>query len=454
MDQFLRDPNRDTILYVQDIPSSMQKDVLESIQNVETYLKRKIKVLIVTDKKSKATINTKLPKNCTRIVVSTNSVRQLEKALHPYLDSLVAIYCRAESYVPYFHRIIPHVPYLSTPTQESLDWATNKIQMRRRLRTFNPRTNPKYMVVKEVDEKTLQNISRKIGFPLIVKPAGLAASVLVSVCYYEEELEKTLKKSISKLNSVYKKEKGRGVPAVMVEQFMEGRMYSVDIYVNERGTMYATPMVRVITAFDKGRDDFYGYSRRTPTTLKAPKEQKGISVAKEAVEALGLRSLTAHVELMLTDAGWKVIEVGPRVGGFRHDMYKLSYGIDHLMNDTLVRLPMRPVVPRKVQSHTAVIQFYADTEGEISSVTGLAKIKKLDSFVKLNLRTKKGDYAAFARHGGRSVVDLILTNQSRSKLQADIRRSEKAINIEVNKKTKEFIPNIVTEVTTHDISDK
>ncbi len=454
MDQFLRDPNRDTILYVHDVEEFLLDELVESINELSKQVGRPLKVLIVSDRRDKNLYSGKLPSNFERVIVNTRSVAALEKALLPHLDKLLCINCRAESYIPYFINIIPHVPYLQAPNTESLEWATDKIMMRRRLRNFNHRISPKYTIIKDFDKNSIQKIKKKVGFPLIVKPAGLAASVLVSVCYHEEELEDTIKKSLKKLKRVYEERKGRGVPALLVEEMMDGRMYSVDVYVNSRGTTYATPLVNVITGFMRGEEDFYGYMRRTPVTLKSHQQQKGIQVSKEAVEALGLRSTTAHVELMLTDDGWKIIEAGPRIGGFRHEMYKLSFGIDHMLNDLLIRLPMRPIISRRTKSHTVAMQFFAPEEGIIEDIKGLKTIKTLKSYYRYNIRTPKGKFARYARHGGVATVDLILSNKDRSDLQADIRRAEQAIKISVAKKVREVIPEIVTEVTHQTIQDK
>ena len=41
-------------------------------------------------------------------------------------------------------------------------------------------------------------------------------------------------------------------------------------------------------------------------------------VATKGIHALGLRNTITHTELMKIDDEWKVIEIGVRMGGFRH----------------------------------------------------------------------------------------------------------------------------------------
>src|SRR5438045_8917826 len=102
--------------------------------------------------------------------------------------------------------------------------------------------------------------------------------------------------------------------------------------------------------------------RVTPTQLSATHTEEAQAAAAKGIRALGLRSTTCHIELMRTERGWRVIEMGPRVGGFRHEMYELSYGINHALNDLLIRLARQPIITRKTKAYTAVRQFYAKQE--------------------------------------------------------------------------------------------
>ena len=172
MDQFLRDQSRDTVLMVHALNPRSHKAFDEAVIKCSEILGRKLKVVVVSDKRSKRAFDIKYPNNYTQIKCNTNSVIQLEKVLKPYLDSLVAVTCHHEANIPYFMNIIPHIPYLATPTEESLLWATDKVYMRRRLRAFNPKLSPAYTVVVDHTSKTIEQIERKVGYPLVVKPAG------------------------------------------------------------------------------------------------------------------------------------------------------------------------------------------------------------------------------------------------------------------------------------------
>lgn len=405
-----------------------------ALQKLSQLLGRNITAVVlydVTDTTAKFTIV--VDSSALILACDFSSPLALQKALYPIRDNLLAVTNRAEKNVPLLKKILPHVPYLSTPTELSLDWTTDKIKMRQLLRGYDKSISPKFIVAHDANAETLDRIERVVGFPLIIKPSGLAASLLVSLCYHREELEEYLGKTVRKINQIYKKKKGRGEPQILVEEFMDGVMYSVDAYVNQRGTIYHTPLVHVKTGRSVGFEDFFGYMRITPVQLKPHKVEAAQKAAKEAIEALGLRSTTCHIELMKTEDGWKVIELGPRIGGFRDEMYKLAYGFDHSLNDILIRIPKKPIISKKSKGSCAVLQFYSKDKGRLLSLQGINKVRKLESFSRIKIKKKIGEMCDFARNGDDPVLDVVLFNPKRSDLLADIRRLEKAIQIKVKK---------------------
>jgi len=426
--------NKNIILVVGEIPP---KSVGETLVEFNKQEDNKYRLALMYDKEPEREIKKGLEGMFDILLpVNFDSPKSITEALKPYEQELRAVTCRAEAKIPFFQKVIPHVPYLKTPTVASLEWSTDKVQMRKRFMEYDKRITPKFKVVKDARKKTLEKIEKDVGFPLVIKPAGLAQSMLVTICYHSEELESNLKRIFRRMNSLYKEVGGRGEPQVLVEQFMEGQMYSTEGFVNSRGKVYFSPMVSVKTGKDIGFDDFFGYQQMTPTLLSKESMADAQEVARKAIHALGLRSSTAHVELMKTEAGWKVIELGPRMGGFRHEMYKLSYGINITANDIYIRIPKIPRLPKRVKGYTAVFKVFAKKEGKITTLKGIKKIKELKSFYSLSQHKKVGDRAVFAKHGGKSIFNLFLFNENRSKLLADIRRMEQLIKIEIADKKK------------------
>ncbi len=436
MSLFREATHRDTILFVNGIRHS----TIEAIDTYRTRYGKEVNILIVIDATKKDKIKaaeqfSKL-KRVTIITVNVDEPIKLKRALAPYVDRLLAFSSQFEDSIPTLQKLQPFLPYLNGPTKDSLDWATDKIKMRRLLKAHDPAISPLYTVVRDATQESIETVEKNVGYPCVVKPAGLAASLLVTIVYHREELEEALKAVFKRLNKVYAERHGRGTPQVLVEQLMEGEMYSIDGYVNDRGNIYLTPPVHVKTGRAIGFDDFFGYQRLTPTKLTKPKIEDANKVAVKSIKALGLRSTSCHIELMKTATAWKVIELAPRMGGFRHTMYSWSYGINHILNDILIRIPQKPVIPKKHKGYTAVFNMYARKEGTLESVSGIRKVRSLTSFVNLTQRKNKGDQLLFAKNGGKPVMEIVLFNKTRSDLLADIRRMEKAIDIVVKPKGK------------------
>lgn len=414
------------LVYVMKMPEG----TVESIRRYEKETNQKFRILLLWDSRVKG-LEDKQGLPGIDIIVSCDFSKpeKIAAALLPYQEELLAITCRGEEHIARFAAVIPHVPYLRTPTTESLRWASDKYEMRKRMKLYDPKIVPQFTLVKENSKKERQRIIEKIGFPMIVKPTNLAASLFVSVCYHEEDLEKTLRSTLSKLRKAYEADHRMEEPKLIAEEFMDGDMYSIDSYVGARGKVEHCPLVKVVTGKKIGHDDFYGYLQITPPVFKRETVLKAESVAEKAIHALGLRSTITHIELMKIDDEWKVIEVAARMGGFRHVLHSLTCGIDHALNDILVRIPHKQIIPKKCTGYACAMKWFAAKEGKITEMKGIKKIEQLESFHSITVNKKVGDKAVFARKGGRSIFNLIMHNADRAKLLADVRRVEQCVEI-------------------------
>lgn len=402
---------------------------VRSVQKYAEETKIPLRLMLIWD--IKAPLPPKVNRFDIVVTLDFSKPRMILEALFPYQDQLLAITCRTETNIARFAKVIPHVPYLRTPTPDSLAWATDKYEMRKRFKLYSQKMTPKFTRVKNTMSDERKRVIEKIGFPLIIKPANLSASLFVSICYHEDELKKALAMCFRKIKKAYELEKRLEEPKIIAEEYMEGDIYSIDSYVNSRGVVYHLPLVRVKTGKDIGHQDFYGYLQMTPTILKRETIKRAEAVTETAIHALGLRSTTAHTELMKIDGEFKVIEVGPRIGGARDKLYSLSCGIDHPLNDILIRIPKKPRIPKKCNGSAVYMKWFLPKEGIITSMIGIKKIEQLESFHKIEVNKKIGDKATFARNGGKSVFNLYMNNSDRGTLLADIRRVEQFVKIKI-----------------------
>jgi biotin carboxylase len=419
---------KNIILYIMALPGG----TLEAVREYEKISGESVRVMLLRDSKVRD-VNDLLitPGLDIALACDFSSPTKIAEALLPYQNQLLAVSCRQEQALARFAQVIPHVPYLRTPTTESLEWASDKYKMRLRFNAIDKKLNPKFTRVKDNSKSERARVIKKVGFPMVVKPASMVASLYVTICYHEAEFEKAVRNISRRLNAAYKKDNRLEVPKIIAEEHMEGSQYSVDSYVNSRGGVTHCPLVQQKTAKEIGHDDFYTYLQTTPTALKKSSIDAAESAAASAIRSLGLRSTITHTELMKIDDEWKIIEVGARMGGFRHVLHKLSCGINHTLNDILVRIPKKPIVPKKCAGYACAMKWFAEKEGAITELRGIKKIEELDSFHSIVVNKKVGDRSVFARNGGRSVFNLLMKNEDRSKLLADIRRVEQMVEVKV-----------------------
>jgi biotin carboxylase len=404
-------------------------EAIAAVKDLSKHMKKKYRMAFVMNKKTNLK-HKKLEQQVDFLFkVDPKNLVAVEKALIPIKDQVIVVTCRSVFYMPLYAKIISLFPHLVMPTKDSIDWVGNKLYMRRKFRRYFPEITPKFTSVHGARKEDVDRVIKYVGFPCVVKPASLAASRLVAICYHEEELQSTLRKTFRGIKSAYKKTGAMVEPEVIVEQFMEGDMYSIDSYIDDLGDVKHLPIVQVKTGQNIGVDDFYNYRVLTPTKLNDSYEKSAQEIGDKAIKALGLRSCMVHMEFIKMDEGWRVLEIDARMGGHRDLMYRESFAIPHGMNDLLTRMGEKPVVKKKVKKYTASFNIFPKKKGVIKSIKGLKKVRELDSLKQLIIVKKVGDKAGLSKQGFNKVLDITLSSESRSGLLADIRRMEKALKI-------------------------
>ena len=367
------------------------------------------------------------------LVVSADfaSPASIRAALKPFIERIFAVTSQYENSVTELKKLIPYLPYIPMPTERSLEWATEKKHMRKLMEAYDPTLVPRYLEITDASARTIATICASMSFPVIVKPSGLEGSLLVSMATNEIELQRIITHTFTEIQQAYNKWIKRQAPAVLVEEFMDGDMYSIDTYISAKGAFVHTPPVQVITGHKAGFDDFFGYIRKTPAGLSQAEIEKAYDAVERACRAVCLRSVTAHVELMKTKDGWKIIELGPRIGGFRHEIYSKTYGINHIMNDILNRGGEAPVVPTETLAYTAFLNIYAREEGILTSVAGTDVVKRLPSLLSMKQCAQVGEEVLFAKNNGDPVFEVFLSSESAFGLEQDIATVEQALQLNV-----------------------
>lgn len=357
---------------------------------------------------------------------------ELRSTIKRFEKNLLLVSCSAESSQLDFRRVLPHVPYHFGPTEKSLEWATHKGKMRELIGAYNKALVPEMIPVKDASESEIKKIIGAIGFPMMVKPTGLSDASLVVKVRNETELRQTLHNSFARIHDIYRETRGNGEPGIIVEEFMDGEQFTIDCYVNQFGKVWTLPLLKSKSANNVGLEGFYTYQTETYYELADDEVKAGYEAAREAIYALGLRSTIAHMDLMKTTEGWKVIEVGARPGALRQEVYQVSYGIDHALNELLLKIGMEPEVSDHLVIHSMIFKVYPESEGIIDVLEGVEEVKSIPSVYKLQTFVKPGDIVRPAIHGGTAAVQGLLFGENPEQLRKDVADVRAMITVTAN----------------------
>ncbi len=396
------------------VVNKASQSVMESIAQLRKFPQyAHIRPLVMTANPAKYSHLLEIAEPVEIIGCSFGSDKEIALALQPFKKRIRAVVCRSDTQIQYLRRLTPHLPPgVLVATPKSLEIATNKRLMREVFARHAPEITPHFIQVHDASPATVAAVEDELQYPVIVKPANLASSLLITACQTRAELQAALGKIFSMIDEVYKRKDRKDKPQVIVEEYLEGDFYSVDAFVMEPGQVYCCPPIGYVPAKQLGIDDFFLYKRFAPTRLTDEEMAEGNKTVAKALAAVGLTNSPAHVELVLTKHGWKIIELGPRLGWFRHQMYKSAYGIDHSMNDILIHLGQKPIIPTKIISHCSAYSIYPEKEGTLHEIQGLQDVKMSPMTLLMRVFAKSGDICVHAKNGGRALAEFVIADDN------------------------------------------
>lgn len=358
-------------------------------------------------------------------------------ALNAYVQDVIGIACRGDMRIQYLRKLVPLLgPDVLVASVKSLEIATNKQLMRQAFTSMFPEITPRFVEITESDDGALDSVEAAMQYPVIVKPANLASSLLIQSCASRDELSVALTGIFASIHNTYVRENRHDSPQVIVEEYLEGDFYSIDAYVMNQDEMYFCPPVAYIPAKQLGVNDFFLYKRFVPVSLDAHEITAANNTVQKALTAVGLTHSTAHVELVRTGAGWKVIEIGPRIGRFRIKMYALGYGIDHSLNDVKIHMGLPPIIPRTSLRHCAAYSIYPHTEGVLHEIAGIDKLAKYPSVVWTRVTASPGDQCLYARHGGHALAEFIIASDDEAEYNRTVAYIEHSVHAIIDTNSK------------------
>ena len=253
--------------------------------------------------------------------------------------------------------------------------ATDKGEMIKAFEKYDV-AHPWYHILKRGE--SIESIVREIHYPLIVKPTDNSGSRGVVLVHDEQELYEAVSYSI--------KESREG--NIILEEYMIGPEVSVEVIVLD-----GKPHILQITdKLTTGAPHFVEMGHSQPSRLSKKIQEEIIVLATKACNAVGLVNGPAHAEIIITDAGPKMVEIGVRMGGdnITTHLVPLSTGIDMTKATIQIACGEKPDIQKKIDKASA-IRFLNVPEGKIVSITGVNEAKNVLGVKEILFTKEVGD---------------------------------------------------------------
>ncbi len=331
------------------------------------------------------------------------------------IDGVIATY---ENYILDAAKIGEHLnlPHLPVASAEA---CTDKFLMRSLFAKIPEKISPGFAIVNNKND--VLDFAKNHDFPLILKPANLAKSLLVTRSDNLKELTENYAKTVSQIEKIYEKYAPNRQPKIIIEEFLEGSIHSVDAFTGGDGEpQILENIVDYQTGYDIGFDDNFHYSRILPSKLSQADQDALRNCAQLGIKALGMKNSPAHIEIIMTKNGPRIVEIGARNGGYRERMHKLAHGIDITGAGLALVRGEKPNVTAVRNDPCAVLELFPRTPGNFVGISNEDVLRDLESLNYFSVKAKTKQFVGKAGDGYKMCAVVILHNADQERFLADL----------------------------------
>ena len=278
--------------------------------------------------------------------------------------------------------------------------------------------HPWYYIAR--DKASFDRLLAEVTFPCIMKPTDNSGSRGVVLCHSLEELKREYE---------YTHKESRG-GAVIIEEYLQGPEFSVEVMVVD-----GEPHVLQITdKLTTGAPHFVEMGHSQPTKQPEEAREKIRDLAIRACKAVGISIGPAHVEMILTKNGPKMVELGARMGGdcITTHLVPLSTGID--MVGCTIRLACGEKIDITPKWNKGSAIRYLETEpGVIASVSGISEAESMEGVREVSLVHKVGEKAGEIGSSVDRIGFVIAQAETAEKAVAVCEMAKQKIRIEIKR---------------------
>lgn len=386
----------------------------------ESLLKRGFHIVVIVDESWPI-----LPKDTSEFILiqhmplqdlASSSILQIKQIIKKY--KIKAVLCLIEPFAYSWAKLLTQINFKGV-TPELAEITANKSAMHKVfIEKIGPDSTARYSQVN--DEDQLLSFAEEVGYPIILKPSGLYASFFVSCSHNIDELLANFNATNVGIKQHLAKIKSNKNVSVQAEEYLMGSNHSIDCVITSSGEVIPTPIVDVLTGRDIGKKDFHHFSRTTPSMLLENEQHSLMQLAIQGIHALEMKTCIAHVELIYTSRGPRLLEIAARAGGNRTKILYEAYGIDLTYAHYLVAVEQNPEIIILRQDPYAIITPFPNKKGIFQGIDDKMISSKLKSYYKHEVKATVGQLIGTAREGYTSPLCIELKSHSLEEISQDI----------------------------------
>jgi len=247
-----------------------------------------------------------------------------------------------------------------------------------------------------------------MSFPVIIKPRDAFSSRGVYRCDDRAAIDKFIEESRSFSSS----------GDVIIEEFLRGEEYSVESLTYNGETTVVQFTEKYITPYPRTVE----LGHLQPAELDLATKMEVSAVVRKALSALGVMNSASHAEVMVTESGPEIIEVGARLGGDFIGSYLTRASTGLSMDRAATEIAMG-VAPSRRPSFRAfsMIRYLELPEGKVvEEVLPADDILELPGVIFAALFVSPGDIIKPVSHSALRPGCIIAEAETKSQLMSRV----------------------------------
>ena len=285
----------------------------------------------------------------------------------------------------YLAAMLTNIICSSPLTFEPLKIMTDKILTRTYLtgKSYNP-----FFKVLSSPETMIDEINDlKDQFPLIIKAPQSNGSKDVILVEDIWECQKGVKQLHRKNSEI----------PILVEEYLEGPQYLIEVVVYHSNITIAAIVEQEVTKGERFIITGYSICPRMSLEQLAGLKETVFSI----IEDFQLRNGACHLEMKLTDNGWKLIEINPRMaGGAMNRMIEEAFGYNLAEQTIKLYAGLDPNFTKVHENAVYTHYLIVGSIGKLLKVSGCDAAKHQDGVIEVYTKGERGQIVTPPRSMG------------------------------------------------------